>query len=162
MVSFDQVKQLQDIRAELAGGRPAFTEPEPEPEPAFIPTASFDSGGSPQFGGGMGTGTGGGGANLRGAVSRAASGYGWSGNEFAALDRLIQKESSWNPKAQNPTSTAWGLFQFLNMHWGPGKYLPKGRSSSTSEQIQGGLRYIKDRYGSPSQALAFHQRNNWY
>src|SRR5690606_6681407 len=29
-------------------------------------------------------------------------------------------------------------------------------------QIRWGLKYIKDRYGSPSRALSFHRGHNWY
>jgi hypothetical protein len=30
------------------------------------------------------------------------------------------------------------------------------------KQIELGLKYIEHRYGSPSKALAFHNRNGWY
>ena len=33
---------------------------------------------------------------------------------------------------------------------------------SAAGQAEWGLKYISDRYGSPSRALAFHNRNNWY
>ncbi|MBU5900557.1 transglycosylase SLT domain-containing protein, partial [Vibrio cholerae O1] len=42
---------------------------------------------------------------------------GW-GDQWGDLNWLVNKESSWNPNAQNPTSTAYGLFQFLNGTWG--------------------------------------------
>jgi hypothetical protein len=29
-------------------------------------------------------------------------------------------------------------------------------------QIDWGLKYIKERYGSPANALGFHYANNWY
>jgi hypothetical protein len=45
-------------------------------------------------------------------------------------------------------------------HGGP--YLPAGRNSTVAQQAQGGLRYIRERYGTPAAALAFHNRNNWY
>jgi hypothetical protein len=48
-------------------------------------------------------------------VRKAAAAHGWgSGAEWNALSWLISHESSWNPRAQNPVSTAYGLFQFLN------------------------------------------------
>src|SRR5690606_9261952 len=43
--------------------------------------------------------------------------FGWSEREAAALIELVRRESGWNPTAQNPTSTAYGLFQFLNSTW---------------------------------------------
>ena len=113
-------------------------------------------------GGGGGVGAVGGGPLKDKVKNYAARAYGWTGGEWGNLHELIQRESSWNPAAQNPHSTAWGLFQFLNMHWGPGRYLPAGRGSSVDQQIQGGLRYIKDRYGVPSRAIAHHNRMNWY
>lgn len=93
-------------------------------------------------------------------VRSVASKYGWSsGNEWNALSQLIQKESSWNPTAQNPTSSAYGLFQFLNGTWATvGGY----KTSDPGLQAEFGARYIKGRYGSPSAALAFHLSHNWY
>jgi hypothetical protein len=84
--------------------------------------------------------------------------FGWTGNQWTALERLVQKESSWNPNAQNPTSTAYGLFQFLDGTWGA--YGQK--TSDPRLQAQYGLQYIKDRYGDPQNALAFHNAHNWY
>jgi hypothetical protein len=93
-------------------------------------------------------------------VRSVASKYGWGeGNEWNALSQLIQKESSWNPNAQNPTSTAYGLFQFLNGTWAG---VNATKTSDPGLQTVAGLRYIQGRYGSPSQALAFHLANNWY
>lgn len=106
---------------------------------------------------------GGGGSAAPGSAKSLAQGmaaqYGWTGAQWAALDALIQKESSWNPNAQNPTSTAYGLFQFLNSTWsGVGAV----KTSDPGGQINAGLKYISQRYGTPSAAWAFHQRNNWY
>jgi len=95
-----------------------------------------------------------------GQVRAIARKFGWGdGPQWNALSRLIQKESSWNPRAQNPTSTAYGLFQFLNSTWGT---VGARKTSNPAQQAQAGLTYIKRRYGSPMGALAFHNRNNWY
>src|SRR5699024_9388144 len=89
-------------------------------------------------------------------VRQVASGFGWgSGAEWSALARIIQKESSWNPNAANPSSSARGLFQKMTSAHGP-------LESTAAGQAKWGLNYIKGRYGSPSRALAFHNRNNWY
>lgn len=102
----------------------------------------------------------GGGGSARAAVQGVAKVYGWdSGANWAALDRLIAKESSWNPNAQNPTSTAYGLFQFLNGTWGS---TGVAKTSDPGRQAEAGLRYIQSRYGNPVAALDFHNRNNWY
>lgn len=77
----------------------------------------------------------------------AANQFGWTGAEWDALYGLVQRESGWNPAAANPTSAARGLFQkMINMH---------GPIESTVEgQAAWGLNYIRQRYGSPSRALA--------
>ncbi|GAB3042241.1 aggregation-promoting factor C-terminal-like domain-containing protein [Sediminivirga luteola] len=86
-----------------------------------------------------------------------AESIGW-GEFWPDIDWLVQRESSWNPTAQNPTSTAFGLFQFLNGTWGP--YGPK--TADPRKQIEYGYQYIRDRYGDPAAARRFHERNNWY
>ena len=40
-----------------------------------------------------------------------------SEQEFYYLDQLVALESSWNHKAKNPTSTAYGLGQFIDQTW---------------------------------------------
>ena len=101
-----------------------------------------------------------GGGPVLDVIRNAAASRGWgTGPEWDALSRLIQKESSFNPNAQNPTSTAYGLFQFLNSTWAGTGFK---KSSDPAIQTAAGLRYIADRYGTPSRALAFHNANNWY
>jgi hypothetical protein len=85
--------------------------------------------------------------------------YGFNPEDFQALDQLWQRESGWNPLAQNPTSTAFGIAQFLNGTW---KGTGIQKTTNPYQQIQAGLQYIKGRYGSPSNALAFHDQHNWY
>lgn len=86
---------------------------------------------------------------------------GWTGAEWEALEELWTNESGWNPHAQNPTSTAYGIAQFLDSTWS-GYGIPK--TSDAERQIVAGLRYIAARYGTPSKALAFwHGRYpHWY
>lgn len=91
-----------------------------------------------------------------------------SPQEYAALVALWNRESgdpaagsskvTWNPLADNPYSTAFGIAQFLNGTWGP--YGPK--TANPFKQMDYGVDYIIKRYGSPSKALAFHDRMNWY
>lgn len=97
---------------------------------------------------------------IRDQVQAVARAFGWgSGAQWNALVRLIQKESSWNPTADNPTSTAFGLFQFLDSTRAA---YGIGMTTNPRTQAVAGLNYIQDRYGSPAAALAFHNRNNWY
>lgn len=152
MADFDLVRRLQDVRAQSGGAQAPFT----QPAPPAAPSGGGGGGGSPSSGPPLGD------TSLKAYVQREAAKYGWSGGEWNNLDELIQRESSWRPTIKNPNSTAWGLFQFLDMHYGPGKYLPNGRNSTVPQQVAGGLRYIKERYGSPSRAIAHHNRMNWY
>jgi hypothetical protein len=104
-------------------------------------------------------------AGLNGLKGRAYRAYIESGlppDEWAAFDRLIQKESSWDPTARNPTSGAFGLQQFLG-HENDIYGQLGGYSTDPMKQLAAGFQYIRDRYhGSPAAALAFHDANNWY
>lgn len=84
--------------------------------------------------------------------------FGWGTGEQQPLVKLWNQESGWNPTAQNPTSTAYGIAQFLDSTWGP----YGGKTSDPHKQIDYGLEYIKQRYGSPSMAWAHEVANNWY
>lgn len=84
---------------------------------------------------------------------------GMGADEIGPLITLWNKESGWNPAAQNPTSTAYGIAQFLNSTWKGTGY---EKTSDPYKQIDAGLSYIMGRYGSPSRALQFHLKNNWY
>jgi SLT domain-containing protein len=112
------------------------------------------------FGGALGgIGQGGTSGNIQKLAQRMAAGYGWSGAQWSALRTLVQHESGWNPGAQNPTSTAYGLFQFLDSTWSS---VGATKTSSPVGQIAAGLRYIKQRYGSPLGAWDFWQGHHWY
>jgi TP901 family phage tail tape measure protein len=109
-------------------------------------------------GGPVGTDTGGPSGNLQKMALQLLQGRGWAAH-WGAFKTLVQKESSWNPRAQNPTSTAFGLGQFLDSTWGT----VGGRKTSDPRlQLEYMMRYIDRRYGNPSKALAFHGRHNWY
>jgi hypothetical protein len=84
---------------------------------------------------------------------------GGSASEFSCLENLWGKESGWNPNAQNPTSSAYGIPQFLDSTWA-GTGIAK--TSDGYRQIDAGLIYIENRYGSPCGAWAHSQANNWY
>lgn len=72
--------------------------------------------------------------------------------EWYALYELWMIESKWDYRADNPKSSAYGIPQILEMPTDTGMI----------EQIQLGIKYIKHRYGTPTNALAFHNRNGWY
>jgi phage-related protein len=90
------------------------------------------------------------------AVRAVASRYGWGqGPQWDSLNALIAKESSWNPAAANPTSSARGLFQKMTSAHGP-------LESTIAGQAEWGLNYIRSRYSDPIGAWAFHRAHNWY
>lgn len=104
------------------------------------------------------------GANIPGDVAekvrKAFELYGWgSGAEWEAAKWIITHESGWNPTAVNPSSGAWGLFQFLGAT--KDNYYPTN-DPDPYKQGQAGAKYMKDRYGTPSAAKAFWQAHNWY
>lgn len=90
---------------------------------------------------------------------RMAAQRGWTGAQWNALSELVSRESSWNPTAQNPTSSAYGLFQFLDSTWAS---VGGRKTSDPGQQLLYGLRYIAQRYGTPLSALGFHDAHNWY
>jgi multidrug efflux pump subunit AcrA (membrane-fusion protein) len=89
----------------------------------------------------------------------AMSKLGGSGSQFSCLENLWGKESGWNPNAQNPSSTAYGIPQFLNSTWA-GTGIAK--TSDGYRQIDAGLVYIDSRYGSPCGAWSHSQSTGWY
>lgn len=93
-----------------------------------------------------------------------AATYGWgTGLEWQALEELWTKESSWNNKAINFTSGAYGIPQALPPTKMPtAAQAPPTGTSDASAQITWGLSYIDSRYRSPIFALAHHKQNNWY
>jgi hypothetical protein len=101
----------------------------------------------------------GGSAAPRGSFKEYAMAKVGGGQQFSCLENLWGKESGWNPNAQNPSSTAYGIPQFLNSTWA-GTGIAK--TSDGYRQIDAGLIYIDSRYGSPCGAWAHSQANNWY
>jgi hypothetical protein len=82
-----------------------------------------------------------------------------SADQFGCLEKLWGKESGWNPNAQNPTSTAYGIPQFLNSTWASTGI---AKTSDGYRQIDAGLIYIDSRYGSPCGAWSHSQSTGWY
>lgn len=87
----------------------------------------------------------------------ALSSYGLAASQFPDLIKLWNQESGWNYLATNPNSGAYGIPQAL-----PPSKLPGGTKSTMVQQIQWGLAYIKQRYGSIAAAWAHEQHFGWY
>ncbi|MFE9093996.1 transglycosylase SLT domain-containing protein [Streptomyces sp. NPDC007264] len=80
--------------------------------------------------------------------------------QFQCFSNIVDHESSWNYRAVNASSGAYGLFQAL-----PGsKMASVGADWQTNPatQIKWGLNYMNSRYGSPCEAWSFWQANHWY
>jgi hypothetical protein len=79
--------------------------------------------------------------------------------QFGCLENLWGKESGWNPNAQNPSSTAYGIPQLLDSTWrGTGI----AKTSDGYRQIDAGLVYIDKAYGSPCGAWSHSRATGWY
>ena len=74
-----------------------------------------------------------------------------SDKQYRCLVELWDRESHWNPKANNPKSSAYGIPQLLRM-----------RTTNPYRQIELGLKYITKRYGNSCVALARHKRVGHY
>lgn len=96
---------------------------------------------------------------VKALMQRMAAERGWTGAQWQALDRLEMKEAGYNPLAQNPSSTAFGLGQFLNSTW---KAYGAQKTTDAAGQIKAMYDYIVKRYGNPQRALSFHLGHNWY
>src|SRR5215212_9275267 len=109
------------------------------------------------------------------AAARAAAARGGGGGPSAggsgrrcdlsgtsAAERwIILRESSGDPTADNPTSTAFGLGQLLLGN----RILYLGRDYATTDcgrQLWAFRAYVRDRYWTAERARAFWQANGWY
>ena len=80
--------------------------------------------------------------------------------QWAAFSNIISHESSWNVKATNGSSGAYGLAQAL-----PGSKMAATGSdwkTNPETQIRWALDYMNGRYGSPNAAWSFWQNHHWY
>ena len=85
---------------------------------------------------------------------------GWGDSEYQCLVLLWNRESQWNPYAENASSGAYGIPQSL-----PGsKMASAGADWRTNPitQINWGIGYIKGRYGTPCSAWAHSNAVGWY
>ena len=85
---------------------------------------------------------------------------GYEPEQFTCLDLLWARESGWNPLADNPTSTAYGIPQAL-----PGTKMAAAGAdwlTNPKTQITWGLGYIKARYDNPCRAWEHSESENWY
>ncbi|MFI8187753.1 transglycosylase SLT domain-containing protein [Streptomyces sp. NPDC085946] len=80
--------------------------------------------------------------------------------QFQCFSKIVEHESGWDVNATNASSGAYGLVQALPAS----KMASAGADWRTNPatQIEWGLDYMKDRYGSACDAWSFWQSNGWY
>jgi hypothetical protein len=86
--------------------------------------------------------------------------YGFDSSQMSCLVPLWMGESGWRVNAENASSGAYGIPQSL-----PGSKMASAGAdwqTSAATQIEWGLGYIHDRYGSPCGAWGFKQSHGWY
>ena len=96
----------------------------------------------------------------KGAARAMIGEYGWGAGQFGCLEALWEKESGWKVRADNPSSSAYGIPQAL-----PGRKMASAGSdwrTNPVTQIRWGLGYIRDVYGSPCGAWQHSRAHNWY
>ncbi|MFD0704519.1 G5 domain-containing protein [Alloscardovia venturai] len=99
-------------------------------------------------------------AQAKAYAQAAAAQYGWTGSNWSAIEWLWNRESSWRWNAQNSSSGAYGIPQAL-----PGDKMSVYGANwrdDASIQINWGLNYIKQRYGTPLAAQAHSKSTGWY
>lgn len=87
---------------------------------------------------------------------------GFPASQWPALEKLWNGESGWNERAENRSSGAYGIPQAL-----PGVKMASVGADwrvNPNTQIMWGLKYIKDRYGSPAHAYSawLGRSPHWY
>lgn len=165
-------KAWSDVVRQLIAGK----------SPKTVTTALTISGTSVAPTGAAGTGSGGSaiGAIEKGTYQAFAQTllvkYGWAG-QMSSFNSIVMGESSWNARATNPTSGAFGIAQALghgtaatrgsitNMYGNYGTSDATCRAANSGNgyaQITWMMSYIREAYGSPNAAWAFHQANDSY
>jgi hypothetical protein len=79
--------------------------------------------------------------------------------QYSCFTKLIGKESAWNPKAENPISTASGIGQMLDSTY---KGLGMKKSNAGVTQLVGTLAYISRRHVTPCNAWEHFKLKGWY
>ena len=99
-------------------------------------------------------------AQAQAYAAGAAAQRGWTGNDWDCLVKLWTRESSWLWYAENASSGAYGIPQSLPAD----KMAAFGANyrDDAAVQIDWGLWYIAQAYGSPSKAWQHSEQVGWY
>jgi len=95
------------------------------------------------------------------ALSQAMALEGVPASWQPSLAFIMAQESGGRVGAQSPIHSARGLFQLIAANY---RYNPRGTASfgNAVEEAQGGIRYIRARYGTADNAAAFWRQHHWY
>ena len=77
------------------------------------------------------------------------------------LTFIMAQESGGQVSVRNPVHSARGLYQLTAANY---HYNPNGAASfgNGQQEAQGGIRYIRARYGTADNAVAFWRQHHWY
>ncbi len=95
------------------------------------------------------------------ALSQAMTLEGVPASWQPGLTFIMAHESGGKVDAQSPVHSARGLYQLTAANY---HYNPQGAASfgNAVEEVQGGIRYIRARYGTADNAVAFWNQHRWY
>jgi len=95
------------------------------------------------------------------ALSQAMALEGVPASWQSGLSYIMAQESGGKVDAQSPVHSARGLYQLTAANY---HYNPQGTASfgNAVEEAQGGIRYIRARYGTADNAVAFWNQHRWY
>lgn len=79
--------------------------------------------------------------------------------EWSCYFNIIDKESKWNPLAQNPNSTAFGIGQFIDNTW---EVVDYRKTKDPYSQIDAMIKYVELIYGDGCNAWEFKSKRGWY
>jgi hypothetical protein len=95
------------------------------------------------------------------AISQAMALEGVPASWHAGLTYIMAQESGGRVGVHSPFHSARGLYQLTAANY---HYNPNGAASfgNAVEEAQGGIRYIRARYGTAEKAMAFWHQHHWY
>ncbi len=79
--------------------------------------------------------------------------------EYSCLSKLLGKESAWKSSAKNPTSSAKGIGQLLDVTY---RNLGMKHTEASVPQLVATLAYIHRRHLTPCNAWEFFKQKNYY
>lgn len=95
---------------------------------------------------------------------RIAAADGWTGGQFSCLDALWTRESGWRADAVETAYMGPGTptYAYGIPQANPADFGHPYSISNPAAQIRWGLKYIRNRYGTPCAAWAHETSHGWY